>query len=76
MKKNLISLAALLVSACTLFSCQESNEPMDGANEAAVTRAYGDKTPKLVAYVEINDTNPLNAADYYLGATSQNKALI
>ncbi|MEG1701042.1 MAG: glycosyl hydrolase family 18 protein [Alistipes sp.] len=76
MKKNLISLAALLVSACTLFSCQESNEPMDGANEAAITRAYGDKTPKLVAYVEINDTNPLNAADYYLGATSQNKALI
>lgn len=47
-----------------MFSCQQVEEPaMDQANE---TRALGDKTPMLTTYVEINDTNPLNAGDYML----------
>lgn len=28
------------------------------------TRAFGDKTPKVMAYIEVNDTNPLNAMLY------------
>lgn len=31
---------------------------------AQVTRAYGDKTPLIEVYYEINDTNPLNALSY------------
>ena len=28
------------------------------------TRAYGDKTPKVMMYIEVNDTNPLNTMLY------------
>ena len=30
-----------------------------------MTKAYGDKTPVVTAYIETNDTNPLNAGDYF-----------
>ncbi len=68
MKRNLISIAALFIGAMVMFSCQKAEEPMvDAAQpEAKVTRAYGDKTPKVHIYVETNDINPLNAGDYKL----------
>lgn len=49
-------------------ACQQAEEPAmePGQNDAAVTRAYGDKTPKVTIYVETNDVNPLNAGDYVL----------
>lgn len=66
MKKTLKLMAALVVGAGMMFSCQQADEPaMDDAQQAAAkTRAYGDKTPKVAIYVETNDVNPLNAGDY------------
>lgn len=68
MKKTLKLMAALVVSAGMMISCQQAEEPtMDKAQEPVVkTRAYGDKTPKITIYVETNDVNPLNAGDYLL----------
>lgn len=64
--KNFMKLSLALFIGAAMFSCQQAEEPaMDGA-QPEVTRAYGDKTPKLVVYVETNDTNPLNAGDYTL----------
>ena len=68
MKKTLKLMAALVVGAGMMISCQQAEEPtMDKAQEPVVkTRAYGDKTPKVTIYVETNDVNPLNAGDYLL----------
>lgn len=55
MKRIMISLATLFVGATMMFSCQQAEESLanDGANKERSTRAYGDKTPKMVAYVEM-----------------------
>lgn len=60
--------ASLLFVAGALCSCNEVAEQSatDAADGTATTRAYGDKTPKLVTYVETNDVNPLNAGDWLL----------
>lgn len=66
MKTNLFSLTAMLLAGI-LVSCQQAEEPQVNEDKAEIsTRAYGDKTPKVVVYVETNDTNPLNAGDYEL----------
>lgn len=61
-------MAALFVGAMFMGACQQAEEPAmePGQNDAVVTRAYGDKTPKVTIYVETNDVNPLNAGDYVL----------
>lgn len=68
MKKTLKLMAALFVGAMFMGACQQVEEPAmePGQNDAVVTRAYGDKTPKVTIYVETNDVNPLNAGDYVL----------
>lgn len=68
MKKTLKLMAALFVGAMFMGACQQAEEPAmePGQNDAVVTRAYGDKTPKVTIYVETNDVNPLNAGDYVL----------
>ena len=68
MKKTFKLMAALVMGAGMMFSCQQAEEPtMDKAQEPVVkTRAYGDKTPTVTIYVETNDVNPLNAGDYIL----------
>lgn len=68
MKKTFKLMAALVMGAGMMFSCQQAEEPMmDNAQEPVVeTRAYGDKTPTVTIYVETNDVNPLNAGDYKL----------
>ena len=68
MKKTFKLIAALVMGAGMMFSCQQAEEPtMDKAQEPVVeTRAYGDKTPTVTIYVETNDVNPLNAGDYKL----------
>ena len=68
MKKTLF-ITTLLLSAGALFtSCTKDveNPDMQAQPEetAQVTRAYGDKTPLIEVYYEINDTNPLNALSY------------
>lgn len=57
MKKTLKLMAALFVGAMFMGACQQAEEPAmePGQNDAAVTRAYGDKTPKVTIYVETND---------------------
>lgn len=66
MKTNLFSLTAMLLAGI-MVSCQQAEEPQVNEGMAEIsTRAYGDKSPKMVVYVETNDTNPLNAGDYEL----------
>lgn len=66
MKTNLFSLTAMLLAGI-MVSCQQAEEPQVNEDKTEVsTRAYGDKSPKMVVYVETNDTNPLNAGDYVL----------
>lgn len=73
MKTNLFSLTAMLLAGI-MVSCQQAEEPQVNEGKAEIsTRAYGDKTPKVVVYVETNDTNPLNAGDYEL---SNGKAFV
>lgn len=68
MKKTLKLMAALFVGAMFMSACQQAEEPAvePEQTDAVVTRAYGDKTPKITIYVETNDVNPLNAGDYVL----------
>lgn len=68
MKKTLF-ITTLLLSAGAMFtSCNKDveNPDMQAQPEetAQITRAYGDKTPLIEVYYEINDTNPLNALSY------------
>ena len=68
MKKTLF-ITTLLLSAGAMFtSCNKDVENPDMQSQpeetAQVTRAYGDKTPLIEVYYEINDTTPLNALSY------------
>ena len=60
MKKTFKLMAALVMGAGMMFSCQQAEEPMmDKAQEPVVkTRAYGDKAPTVTIYVATNDVNP------------------
>lgn len=64
--KNIIVLMMSLFAAATLMSscAKETMETETAAQAAAVTRALGDKTPVVTAYIEVNDTNPLNTMLY------------
>lgn len=68
-------LFAFAVMAVAMISCNKEMVPAPQADEEmnrpALTKAYGDKTPKIAVYVETNDVNPLNAGDYYLDDGSQ-----
>lgn len=64
MKKHLLTLATILFAAGALFtSCaNDPEEPQIQSDGTQIsTRAYGDKFPKIMVYVETNDVNPLNA---------------
>lgn len=68
MKKSLF-ISTLFLSAGIMFTaCNKDVENPDMQaqleEKAQVTRAYGDKTPLIEVYYEINDTNPLNALSY------------
>ena len=72
MKKTLF-ITTLLLSAGAMFtSCNKDveNPDMQAQPEetAQITRAYGDKTPLIEVYYEINDTNPLNALSYEMNS--------
>lgn len=64
MKKHLLTLATVLFAIGALFtSCaNDPEEPQIQSDGTQIsTRAYGDKSPKIMVYVETNDVNPLNA---------------
>ena len=72
--KTRFILASLVAATSMLISCNKENPiptptpEVDEAQKAMpMTRAYGDKTPKIAVYVETNDVNPLNAGDYFIG---------
>ena len=67
--KQFFKFAAIVAAFACVFSCNRIESPQ--VNEAdqiskPITKAYGDKYPYMVAYVETNDVNPLNAGDYML----------
>ena len=59
--------ASLAAVAGMLISCNKEMTPsvQDTDETTTMTKAYGDKTPVVTAYIETNDTNPLNAGDYF-----------
>lgn len=59
--------ASLAAAAGMLISCNKEMTPsVQNTDETTqMTKAYGDKTPVVTAYIETNDTNPLNAGDYF-----------
>ena len=59
--------AYLAAAAGMLISCNKEMTPsvQDTDETTTMTKAYGDKTPVVTAYIETNDTNPLNAGDYF-----------
>lgn len=77
MRTNLNAFAIVALTFAIL-SCNKETPitPLNEESETVVTtnvatKAYGDKTPKMAVYVEINDVNPLNALDYYLSDGSR-----
>lgn len=78
MNKNLVPIVAGLFAISTMFSSC-SNDPaenFDLTQPAEASRAFGDKTPIVSAYYEINDTNPLNALSYKLGTSATGPVFI
>ena len=72
MKKYYFNIICLLL----FFFCgcnTSPTEPNDHPRNMVKTRAYGDKSPKIMVSIETNDVNPLNAGDYEL---SDGKAFV
>ena len=64
MKKSFMFMTSLFAVATLISSCTKDVEPeADNAAATIVTRAAGD-TPAPTAYIEVNDTNPLNVLMY------------
>jgi len=72
-RKNFVLFFALLFG---VVACNKMNQEMVSENVqpeiSLQTKAYGDKTPKIVVYVETNDVNPVNVIDYYMGSNTSN----
>lgn len=65
MKRSIILFVSLFMAASMITSCaKDAMEPEMEGTVVPKTRAFGDKTPKVMAYIEVNDTNPLNAMLY------------
>lgn len=70
--KNILQ-RAISLSYLIVFFCACNNSPIESTirhHNSGKTRAYGDKSPKIVVYVETDNTNPLNAGDYLLSDSS------
>lgn len=55
---------SLVLIVSIIFSAYQNNLNTTDAVRTLETRTYGDKTPKVVTYIDVNDTNPLNAMLY------------
>lgn len=66
MKRNVLFASLLLAAGAMFTACNnDMEEPrIDAQPEAAVTRAYGDKSPIVSVYVEINDNDPRIVLSY------------
>ena len=67
MKKQLLTLAtALFVAGAMFTSCATNPEeaPVQPDETQITTRAFGDKSPIVSVYVEINDNDPRIVTSY------------
>lgn len=64
MKRFLILFASFFTAVAMISCANDAVEPEMEGTVVPKTRAFGDKTPKVMAYIEVNDTNPLNAMLY------------
>ena len=56
----------LLLVACHKEQTDCFVQVLNQAPVSILTKGVGDKEPMVAVYIETNDTNPLNAGDYYL----------
>lgn len=59
-----INIGAILLSIILLSFASSCQKELLYESEMPATRAYGEKTPKVVAYIEVNDTDPRNTMLY------------
>lgn len=62
--KRGINIGAMLLSTILVSFASSCQKELLNETEMPVTRAYGEKTPKVVAYIEVNDTDPRNTMLY------------
>lgn len=68
---SLKSLFLILIAGSLLACVKEDPEKSDStASSKQYTRAYGDKSPKVIAIIETNDTDPRNVLSYHLGTSN------
>lgn len=68
---SLKSLFLILIAGLLLACVKEDPEKSDStASSKQYTRAYGDKSPKVIAIIETNDTDPRNVLSYHLGTSN------
>ena len=68
---SLKSLFLILIAGLLLACVKEDPEKSDStASSKQYTRAYGDKSPKVIAIIETNDTDPRNVLSYHLGTSA------
>lgn len=65
MKLQIFALGVVLLASCSK-DMEQPHILSIASNKEYSTRVYGEKTPKIMVYIETNDVNPLNAGDYYL----------
>lgn len=78
MKNQLFAAFAAMFAACfMIFSCaKDVKESSFAGTQDQATRAYGDKSPKVLVYVETNDVSPLNGLCYEMGGEKFIDALV
>lgn len=68
---SLKSLFLILIAGSLLACVKEDPEKSDSKiSSMQYTRAYGDKSPKVIAIIETNDTDPRNVLSYHLGTSN------
>lgn len=68
---SLKNLFLILIAGSLLACVKDDPEKSDStAFSKQYTRAYGDKSPKVIAIIETNDTDPRNVLSYHLGTSN------
>ena len=68
---SLKSLFLILIAGSLLACVKEDPEKSDSTTfSKQYTRTYGDKSPKVIAIIETNDTDPRNVLSYHLGTSN------
>lgn len=74
---SLKSIFLILIAGSLLACVKEDPEKSDSKiSSKQYTRAYGDKSPKVIAIIETNDTDPRNVLSYHLGTSADGPLFI